>query len=214
MNTLDRNLEIAWDYLQIPSEKRKVDGLIVMGSNDTTVAERGARLFQEGLSNLIITTGNAGRLTPQHWHEPEAKKFAQIIVGLGVPIENILIEGKSTNTNENILFTKDLVRKKGINLRTAIFIMQPCLERRTYTMFLSKWPKLKVFTPHKKVAYKDYANIVLPKNEIANLIVGEISRLEIYGNKGYSTKQEIPRYVKDVFEYLVLGGFIKYLVQN
>jgi len=214
MEALDRHIKITWDYLQIPSEKRKVDCLIVMGSNDTTVAHRGAKLFQKGLSNLIITTGSKGRLTPQDWHEPEAKKFAQIIVGFGVPKERILIEDKSTNTSENILYTKELVRKNDLEIKTAIFVMQPCIERRAYAMFLSKWPELKIFTPHKKVDYKDYVDVVAPKDEIVNLIVGEISRLKIYGDEGYLVKQEIPRQVKDAFEDLVSLGFTKYLVQN
>jgi uncharacterized SAM-binding protein YcdF (DUF218 family) len=50
-------------------------------------------------------------LTRGVWDQPEADRFAEIAVRMGVPREAILIENRSTNTGENVQFTKNLLAK-------------------------------------------------------------------------------------------------------
>ena len=72
--------------------------------------------------------------------EPEAERFARIAMNMGVPRENILIEKNSTNTGENVQFTRRLVEEQGLDLQTFILVQKPYMERRAFATFLRYWP--------------------------------------------------------------------------
>ena len=73
----------------------------------------------QGWAPLLIFAGGLGAITRHLWHEPEADQFAAIAIGMGVPKERILVENRSTNTGENVLFTKQLLAEKGLDPRSV-----------------------------------------------------------------------------------------------
>ena len=107
--------QVLWDYHHVNNSIEKSDCILVLGSHDTRVAERAAELFLEGWAPLLIFSGGLGRLTDGVFAETEADKFAAIAVDKGVPAQSILIENRSTNTGENIVFTKALLKEKNLN---------------------------------------------------------------------------------------------------
>jgi len=80
-----------WDYHHMNHQLEKSDCILVLGSHDTRVAERGAELYLEGWAPLLIFSGGLGRLTQESWTEPEASKFAKIAMEKGVRAEAILV---------------------------------------------------------------------------------------------------------------------------
>src|SRR5919107_6431403 len=104
-----------WRYHKMNQGLERADAVLVLCSYDTSVAERGAQLFLEGWAPLLIFSGGLGAITRNMWSEPEADQFAKIALSMGVPEEKILIENKSTNTGENVQFTKRLLQEKGID---------------------------------------------------------------------------------------------------
>ena len=109
-------VEKIWDYHQ-PRSSAGRPRMRFSSSAVTTrsVARRGAELFLEGWAPLLIFAGGLGAITRHLWHEPEADQFAAIAIEMGVPPERILIENRSTNTGENVLFTKRLLAEKGLD---------------------------------------------------------------------------------------------------
>ncbi len=79
---------------------------LTLGSHDLRVAERAAELYLQGCAPLVIMSGGLGNFTQDMWTGSEADKFATIAIQKGVPANKILIENKSSNTGENILFTQ------------------------------------------------------------------------------------------------------------
>src|SRR5689334_6336125 len=98
-----------WDYHHMDHALEKADCIFVLGSHDLRVAERAAQLYLEGWAPMIIFSGGLGNFTKGMWTETEADQFAAIAISRKVPKEAILIENKSTNTGENILFTQQLL---------------------------------------------------------------------------------------------------------
>ena len=45
-------------------------------------------------------------------------------------------------------------------------------------------------------------------------MVGDLQRLIVYGEKGWSARQEIPREVKAAYDGLVAAGYTKRLLQE
>jgi len=208
--------ETIWDYHQMKQQVAKADAILVLCSHDERVAERGAQLFLEGFAPLIIFSGGQGAITRRLWQEPEAERFAHIALSMNVPRENILIEPESTNTGENIAFTKRLLEEKGLAPQKFIVVQKPYMERRSYATFRKLWPEKEVIVTSPQVSFgsylAEYANRSLSVADVVSIMVGDLQRIKIYPARGYQIEQEIPEPVWQAFETLVRAGYDKYLV--
>jgi uncharacterized SAM-binding protein YcdF (DUF218 family) len=209
--------ETLWDYHLMKQQVAKADAILVLCSHDERVAERGAQLFLEGWAPLIIFSGGHGAITRQLWPEPEAERFARIAMSLNVPRERILIESESTNTGENIAFTKRLLAEKGLEPQRFIVVQKPYMERRSYATFRKLWPEKEVVVTSPQVGFanylSEYANRALSAADVVAIMVGDLQRIKIYPALGYQIEQEIPDVVWHAYERLVRAGYDQYLIQ-
>lgn len=209
--------EKLWDYHLMKHQVAKADAILVLCSHDERVAERGAQLFLEGLAPLIIFSGGQGAITRSLWSEPEAERFARIALSLGVPRESILIEAHSTNTGENIAFTRRLLANNGLNPHSFIIVQKPYMERRSYATFRKLWPEKDLIVTSPQVSFQnylsEYANRSLSAADVVSIMVGDLQRIKIYPARGFQIEQEIPDEVWQAFEVLVRAGYDKYLIQ-
>ncbi|HJT17341.1 MAG TPA: YdcF family protein, partial [Thermoanaerobaculia bacterium] len=134
--TLRDAIEKLWNYHQLHHELKKSEAILVLCSHDLLVAERGAQLWLDGFAPLLIFSGGLGAITKKMWSEPEADQFAKIAIEMGVPRETILIENRSTNTGENILFTRKLLEECHRDPQSFIVVQKPYMERRAFATFL------------------------------------------------------------------------------
>src|SRR5215204_6001058 len=133
--------EKLWHYHHMNHRLEKADAILVLCSYDKRVAERGAQLFLEGWAPLLIFSGGLGSITRGMWSEPEAEQFARVALGMGVPEGRMLVENRSTNTGENVLFTKRLLAERGLDPGRFILVQKPYMERRSYATFRKFWPE-------------------------------------------------------------------------
>lgn len=201
-----------WDYHHVNQSLEKSDCILVLGSHDLRVAERGAELYLQGWAPVLIFSGGLGNLTKGIWGEPEADKFAAIAKRMGVPRKAILIENKSTNTGENILFTRRLLKEKGFDPQSFIVVQKPYMERRSYATFKKHWPDKKLIVTSPQISFDEYPNDEIPLKKIINIMVGDLQRIKIYPEKGFQIFQEIPDEVWQAYERLVELGYDKHLV--
>ena len=209
--------EKIWDYHLMKHQVAKADAILVLCSHDERVAERGAQLFLEGWAPLIIFSGGHGAITKSLWSEPEAERFARIAISLGVPRESILIEAHSTNTGENIAFTKKLLANKNLDPHSFIIVQKPYMERRSYATFRKLWPEKHLIVTSPQVSFRnyleEYANRSLSVSDVVSIMVGDLQRIKLYPSHGFQIEQEIPDEIWKAFELLVHAGFDKYLIQ-
>lgn len=206
--------QILWDFHHMKHTLQKSDCILVLGSHDTRVAERGAELFLAGWAPLLIFSGGLGRLTQDVWQETEADKFAAIAINKGVPPEAILVENKSTNTGENILFTQVLLKEKKLDPKSFIVVQKPYMERRSFATFKKLWPDKQLIVTSPQLSFKQYPTTEIPVEKVINIMVGDLQRIKIYAEKGFQIYQEIPRNVWRAYEWLVEQGFDKQLVKD
>ena len=149
--------ETLWRYHHVNHPLSQADAILVLCSHDTIVAARGADLFLQGWAPLLIFAGGLGSITRRLWREPEANQFARIAAGMGVPEGRMLIENRSTNTGENVAFTKRLLAERGIELQKFIVVQKPYMERRSYATFRKVWPEKEVIvtSPGARLRSKD-----------------------------------------------------------
>jgi uncharacterized SAM-binding protein YcdF (DUF218 family) len=203
-----------WDYHHLHHQLEKAECIFVLGSHDTRVADRGAELWLQGWAPVLIFSGGLGNVTKGIWTETEADKFAAIAVGRGVPREAILVENKSTNTGENILFTQQLLQSNGLDPHTFIVVQKPYMERRSYATFAKQWPGKKMIVTSPQISLTNYANEEIPIERVINIMVGDLQRIRVYAEKGFQVYQEIPNFIWNAFEQLVALGFNKHLISS
>ena len=206
--------KIVWDYHHMNTALQKADCIFVLGSHDTRVADRAAEVFLQGWAPLLIFSGGLGRLTKDLWAETEAELFAKIAVQKGVPQQNIVIENRSTNTGENVLFTQQLLKQNGLDPKSFILVQKPYMERRTYATFQKQWPGKTVYVTSPQISFEDYPTEEFPMEKVINIMVGDLQRIRIYAGKGFQIAQYIPRQVWEAYESLVALGFNKQLVKE
>ena len=210
--TIEADARTLWDYHHVGHTLAPADCILVLGSHDTRVAERGAEVFLAGLAPLIVFSGNLGALTSEIWTRPEAEIFADVAADRGVPRERMLLEPRSTNTGENVDFSRRLLAEKGIHPRRAIAVQKPYMERRTLATFRQRWPELDVIVTSPTHDFDAYPNHAITKDDVIHIMVGDFQRLILYAERGWSAPQEIPPRVMAAYERLVAAGYSGRLV--
>jgi uncharacterized SAM-binding protein YcdF (DUF218 family) len=209
VRTLARKI---WDYHHVGHTLIPSQCIVTLGSHDTRVAERAAELYHQGWAPLLIFSGGLGRLTERMWRETEADLFARIAVEKGVPANAILVENRSTNTGENIQLVRQLLREKELDPQTFILVQKPYMERRTLATFAKNWPGKQFVVTSPQIAFEDYPTDEIPLEQVINIMVGDLQRINVYPAKGFQIYQEIPDDVWQAFERLVALGFDKQLL--
>lgn len=213
---LRSQVERIWNYHHMNHELTRADVIVVLCSHDTIVAERGAEVFLEGWAPLVVFSGGLGAITRNLWTDPEADRFARIAVGMGVPEDRILIENRSTNTGENVQFTRDLLTSRGIDPSTLILVQKPYMERRTYATFNKVWPGKSVSVTSPQLSMDDYlarySNNALSVDDVISIMVGDLQRIREYPARGFQIPQEIPSDVWQAYEALVQAGYDTHLI--
>src|SRR5580765_6191099 len=210
----NESLQLAkklWDYHHMHHALEKADCLLVLGSHDLRVAERAAQLYLEGWAPMMIFSGGLGNFTKDIWTETEANQFAAIAISMGVPKESILVEDKSTNTGENILFTQQLLAQKDSNPQSFIVVQKPYMERRSYATFKKHWPDKKLIVTSPQISFEEYPTEEIPAEKVIHIKVGDLQRIKLYAEKGFQIYQEIPGDVWQAYEGLIAAGFDKHL---
>ena len=210
-------VEKVWGYHQLGHTLAKSDAILVLCSHDTGVAERGAELFLDGWAPLLIFSGGLGSITSRLWTDPEADQFAAIAERMGVPRRNILTENRSTNTGENVLFTKQLLAGRGLDPQSFILVQKPYMERRSYATFMKVWPEKHAIVTSPKVSLDEYlerySNDTLSTDDVVSIMVGDLQRVKLYAEMGFQIPQEIPSDVWGAYEALVDAGYDTRLVR-
>jgi uncharacterized SAM-binding protein YcdF (DUF218 family) len=210
--------ERIWDYHLMKHELAPAGAILVLCSHDERVAERGAQLFLENWAPLLIFSGGRGAITGRLWEEPEAERFARIAVSMNVPREQILIEPNSTNTGENVRFTRQLLAERGIDPPSFILVQKPYMERRSYATFRKYWPEKQVMVTSPQVSFADYlaqyTHSSLSQDDVVAIMVGDLQRIKLYPQLGYQIAQEIPDEIWSAYEQLVSAGYDRFLINE
>ena len=204
-------LQVIWDYLCLEQTPEKADCIVGFGNFNTDIARRAAELYHQGFAPKVLFTGGLGRNTEGLLPEPEAVRFAKVAMECGVPAEDILLEEKSTNTKENIEFTRVLLEREGIPTGHILGVHQPFMERRIKAAMGVYWPDLNFSVTSPLVTIPEYLERAkaqgITENAAISVIVGDFQRMDLYGKKGYQIPQEIPESAWAAFRRLVELGY-------
>ncbi|MDB5254107.1 MAG: YdcF family protein [Parcubacteria group bacterium] len=210
MDEIDILAMKIWEYMLLHQNIETVDVIIALGSSNLLTPKKTAELYKANAAPLIVCTGGFGKDTL--FDKPEAEVFKDVLIAENVPEEAILIENKATNTGENILFTKQLLLEKGIDVKKIIAVQKPYMERRTYATFKKQWPEVECIVSSYTIPYEEFMNSEASKERTINIMVGDLLRIKEYPKLGYQIEQEIPTDVWAAGQQLIEKGFNKYVL--
>ncbi|MDV2502435.1 MAG: ElyC/SanA/YdcF family protein [bacterium] len=136
--------------LKINQPPRRVEAIVVFGGGvgetgnpgKSTIerARYAAQLYRDGFAPMVLfSSGYVYRTN-------DAENMKLVAVSLGVPKEAILLEQRSGNTYENVLYSSEPLRARGI--ADILLVSSPYHMRRAQLTFLKQAPELKVtYTP-------------------------------------------------------------------
>lgn len=220
MNTSDRvgdaEVEVLarriWDYHHVHHDLEQADAIVALGSHDLRVAERAADVYLAGWAPLLVCSGHLGSLTRGLWQRPEAALFTEVAIDKGVPRERILVEDRATHTGENVAFSRQLLAARGIAVSRVIAVQKPYMERRTWATFRRVWPEVEVRVTSPQIGFGSYPNSEISRDDVIHIMVGDLQRILIYGEKGYQIPQEVPEDVLEAYRSLVGRGYTRHLL--
>ena len=211
------HLQILWDYLCLHRKPEKASCILGFGSFDENVARRSAQLYLQGYAPIIVFTGGLGRCTSGRFTITEAERFANLAMELGVSQKDILLEDKSTNTKENIAFTRALMEEKGIPCDHVLGVHKPYMERRIVAAMGVYWPELNFTVTSPQMTIPEYLTEAkrqgLGEAEAISVIVGDFQRIDLYARKGYQLPQEIPQEAWGAYHTLIEKGYTSQLAK-
>lgn len=204
-------LQVIWDYLGLHQTPEAADVIVGFGNFNDNIARRAAELYLQGLAPKILFTGGLGRNTVGLLPESEAARFARVAMECGVPERDIIREDRSTNTAENILFTKRLLEERNIPHDRILGVHQPFMERRITAAVGVNWPELDFSVTSPQVTIEQYLEDSkkqgITEQAAIAVIVGDFQRMKIYAEKGWQLPQEIPDTAWAAFHQLVAMGY-------
>ena len=135
MNTTEKITQ----YIFIEAQPQLADLALVFGTRNPQPVQKAYALFRDGFVPKIVLSGGINEVT----HQNEAEEMAKQLITQGVPADALLLENKSTNSLENVLFSKDLIDATiGLkNVRTMLAIVKHYHARRALMTLKKHFPK-------------------------------------------------------------------------
>ena len=215
-HTIYEYAKVLWDYMRLDMPLRKADCIVGFGCYNEDIALRCAELYHAGYAPKVLFTGGLGRNTKEMWTESEAERFARIAIAAGVPEKDILIENRSTNSAENIIFTRELLEKEGIAVDHILGVHKPFMERRVMAAMGVYWPEVEFSVTSPQVSLEEYIALSvqqgMEEKRVIEVLVGDFQRIDVYARKGYQLAQEIPSNAMQAYQKMVALGYTRELV--
>ncbi len=152
-------------------------GIVLTGStvpllkpDDRVYFHRGAdrvthtiQLYKLGLIKKILISGGSGMLMTED--EPEANKFKKVMILMGVPEEDIIIENETRNTYESAVEVKPLLDSLHFRAEDCLLITSAFHMRRSLAVYRKAGLEIEPFSTdfyaHPRFFYVD--GLLIPK---------------------------------------------------
>ena len=127
------------NYIFLESKPQKADLAIIFGTRHNDALCKVFELYKNNLVNKVVVSGGINRVTGEN----EADRMSKILVGKGVKEKDIIKENKSTNSLENVLFSKKIIESEigFANIKKIIAIVKHYHSRRVLMTLKKHFPK-------------------------------------------------------------------------
>jgi len=171
------------DYIFLEAKPNAADLAMVFGTRSyQEPCQTAKRLYEDGFAPKILLSGGNNRTTGRN----EAREMALGLIDMGVAMTDIIVEDKSANTLENVLFSKRVIEEEiGFgNVRRILVVIKNYHARRALMTLKRHFPEGIEFIP---IPYNlmGFNRDNWHQSEIGReKVMGEMERIEKYLAKG------------------------------
>lgn len=205
-------VETLWRYHDMHHELRPCDVGIGLGSHDLGVAMVAADLFHRHMFSLLLFTGANAPTTVKEFPHGEAVHYREYAVAHGVPAERVLIETTAKNTQQNLIYAREMLAARDVQVASVLLMSRPYQQRRAFATCRKVWPEVDMVCASRPLSLDDYVTSIGDAKRVIDMIVGDTQRITEYAKRGFAIEQEVPDEVRAAFETLVDAGFTSRLV--
>ncbi|PIR83432.1 hypothetical protein COU19_00525 [Candidatus Kaiserbacteria bacterium CG10_big_fil_rev_8_21_14_0_10_56_12] len=187
---LKEAIETFFDYLNLREEPAQSDVIFILGGASELPAKKAAELYKRGYAKKIGFISTGGKFGGEKiWGVPENKKYRELLEAEGVPEQDIITQGLTSNTLAEAQEAIPFLRDRGVTVHRMILVSRPIHQRRAFATFKQQHPDI------------NYINCpadepLAPEDpETRQRLVQEAERLLDYAKKGDTERQDIPREV-------------------
>ena len=214
MTKINLHAKVLFEYLGQQFIPNKPNFILVLGSSDLRVAEFASQYYIQNPTDFIVVSGGYGKITKDLWNVSEAKKFSDLMIKNGVPDEKIYLDEEATNTGDNIQNAKAIIQQNNLTATEGILITKPYMTKRAFNTASKQWSEIRWSSVSENISFDDYLSTVDDKDKFINVLVGDLQRIKVYGDKGFQIKENVPKNVWNSFEYLSENGFNKFVIKE
>lgn len=200
-----------FDYLAVASpDIGPADAVWGFGHFDLNIPERCANLYAQGRATRILFSGGIGSGTAD-LGQPEARAFADNLRRRHpeIPADAVFIEDASTNTGENVQFTRQRLARQmpeaafGHGIRSVILVANAYRQRRVWLTCRKQLPGLRFVNAPPPTTFERECDMFAAKGfDVPTLLLGEIDRLQRYADAGYIVAEPLPQEIQECYQHL------------
>lgn len=198
---------LIWNFLHIKEQIQNADLILVLCSHDLRVAEHAINLYKSRFANRILFSGGLNFFTKNIFKNSEAETFANLAIKAGIPGNNIFIENRSTNTGENILYSKSLLNSYNFYPKSIIAVQKPSMTLRVKLALDKQWNGPNFYISSPSYSFLDAPHTHINIFMVINEIVGDLQRIIKYPDLGFQSKTTIPENIIHALTYLISNGY-------
>ena len=186
------------NFIFVSDELEKVDAIFLPGGSHPEQPEYAAELYHRGYAKWLIPSGGIS-VKRDKWpgvrskadiysgdYQSDCEFFTDVLLKNGVPASAIIGEEQSGHTRDNAFFSRRVIDRRGIDIKTALIVCKAFHARRCLMLYQMAFPyvDIKVCPVHcynitKDNWYKSETGIDRVLGELArcgNQFVGDVKR--------------------------------------
>ena len=189
------------NFIFVSDEPQIVDAIFLPGGSHPEQPEYAARLYHQGFAKWLIPSGGIS-VKRDKWpgvrskaniysgdYQSDCEFFTDVFLKNGVPATAIIGEDKSGHTHDNAFFSRKIVDKKGVDIKTAMIVCKAFHARRCLMLYQMAFPYVDIIVC--PVLCYNITKDNWYKNETGiNRVLGELARC---GNQ----------FVEDIKQYIL-----------
>lgn len=170
------------EYIFLKSNPQKADLALVFGTRHQEAVIKVSELHHSGLVPKILVSGGVNRVTGGN----EALEMSNNLVKMGVSIDDIIIEDQSTNSLENVLFSKKVIegRFNFKNIKKIIAVVKHYHSRRALMTLRKHFPENIELIPVTYDIYGFTADDWYKNDDSMEKVISEWNKIPKYLAKG------------------------------
>ena len=190
------------DFIFVSDEPEKVDAIFLPGGSHPVQPEYAAELYRNGYAKYLIPSGGVS-VKRDKWPGVKAKKeiydgdyktdcefFTDVLLKCGVPSSAIIGEDKSGHTRDNAFLSREVVDKRGVEIRTALIVCKTFHARRCLMLYQLAFPDVE-FRVCPVVCYDITKDNWYKTEQGIDRVLGELARC------GNQFTDDIKKYLKN-----------------